>query len=109
MVILLFVIVFALIGLAGVITFVFHIGDVTAFAEQVSRARPSWLLLAVGALGAVLGTANGWITTNCTFPGQRWLLSMPDCWRLMASGSRPSSSQKRSTPRRKTGFRLDRK
>lgn len=31
------------------------------------------LLLAVGVLGAALGTANGWLTTNCHFPGQRWL------------------------------------
>ena len=31
------------------------------------------LLLAVGVLGAALGTANGWLTTNCRFPGQRWL------------------------------------
>lgn len=45
------IIVFALIGLAGVITFVLHIGDVGAFAGQVARARPSWLLLAVGVQG----------------------------------------------------------
>jgi iron(III) transport system permease protein len=31
------------------------------------------LLLSVGLLGALLGTANGWITTNCCFPGRRWL------------------------------------
>ena len=31
------------------------------------------LLLAVGGLGAALGTANGWITTNCRFPAWRWL------------------------------------
>ena len=31
------------------------------------------LLLVVGVLGAVLGTANGWFTTICRFPGCRWL------------------------------------
>lgn len=44
-------IVFALIGLAGVVTFVLNISELGAFAEQISRARPSWLLLAVGAQG----------------------------------------------------------
>jgi uncharacterized membrane protein YbhN (UPF0104 family) len=45
------VIVFALIGLAGIITFVLNTSELGAFADQISRARPSWLLLAVGAQG----------------------------------------------------------
>lgn len=44
-------IVFALIGLAGVITFVLNISEFGAFTNQLSGARPSWLLLAVGAQG----------------------------------------------------------
>ena len=31
------------------------------------------LVLAVGGGGAVLGTANGWLTACCHFPGRRWL------------------------------------
>lgn len=31
------------------------------------------LLLAVGAAGAVLGGANGWLTASCRFRGRRWL------------------------------------
>jgi iron(III) transport system permease protein len=31
------------------------------------------LLLAVGAAGAVLGSANGWLTACCRFRGRRWL------------------------------------
>lgn len=31
------------------------------------------LLLAVGVLGAALGTATGWISSQCDFPGRRWL------------------------------------
>lgn len=31
------------------------------------------LVLAVGVLGAALGTANGWLTANCRFAGDRWL------------------------------------
>ena len=31
------------------------------------------LVLAVGVLGALLGTANGWLTANCRFPGSRGL------------------------------------
>jgi iron(III) transport system permease protein len=42
-------------------------------AGALQLANTLVLLLAVGVLGAVLGTANGWITTNCRFPGQRWL------------------------------------
>ncbi|QPN64795.1 iron ABC transporter permease [Synechococcus sp. CBW1004] len=49
-------------------------GDLSlGVAGSLQIANTMLLLLAVGALGAVLGTANGWITTNCTFPGQRWL------------------------------------
>ena len=36
-------------------------------------ANTSLLLLAVGGLGALLGTANGWLTASCDFPGRRWL------------------------------------
>ena len=31
------------------------------------------LLVGVGVLGACLGTANGWLTARCHFPGRRWL------------------------------------
>ena len=31
------------------------------------------LVLAVGLIGALLGTANGWLTACCRFPGRRWL------------------------------------
>ncbi len=31
------------------------------------------LVLGVGLAGAVLGTANGWLTACCHFPGRRWL------------------------------------
>ncbi|MCT0214035.1 MULTISPECIES: iron ABC transporter permease [unclassified Synechococcus] len=31
------------------------------------------LLVAVGLIGAALGTANGWLTACCHFPGRRWL------------------------------------
>jgi len=31
------------------------------------------LVLAVGLGGAALGTANGWLTASCRFPGRRWL------------------------------------
>lgn len=31
------------------------------------------LLLGVCTLSALLGTANGWLTANCRFPGKRWL------------------------------------
>ncbi|MFM7635120.1 MAG: ABC transporter permease [Cyanobacteriota bacterium] len=31
------------------------------------------LVLAVGVLGALLGTANGWLTAHCRFAGRRWL------------------------------------
>lgn len=31
------------------------------------------LVAAVGGLGALLGTANGWLTACCRFPGRRWL------------------------------------
>ncbi|MFM8605808.1 MAG: ABC transporter permease [Cyanobium sp.] len=31
------------------------------------------LLLAVGAGGALLGSANGWLTASCRFRGRRWL------------------------------------
>ncbi|MCH9712964.1 MAG: iron ABC transporter permease, partial [Cyanobacteria bacterium] len=33
------------------------------------------LVLGEGILGAVLGTAIGWITAACRFPGRRWLRS----------------------------------
>jgi iron(III) transport system permease protein len=33
------------------------------------------LVLGEGILGAVLGTAIGWITASCRFPGRRWLRS----------------------------------
>jgi iron(III) transport system permease protein len=42
-------------------------------AGSLQLSNTLLLLLAVGVLGAALGTANGWITTNCSFPGQRWL------------------------------------
>jgi len=31
------------------------------------------LVLTVGLIGALLGTANGWLTACCRFPGRRWL------------------------------------
>ena len=31
------------------------------------------LVLGVGLIGALLGTANGWLTASCRFPGRRWL------------------------------------
>jgi len=31
------------------------------------------LVLTVGLLGGVLGTANGWLSANCRYPGRRWL------------------------------------
>ena len=31
------------------------------------------LVLVVGLLAALLGTASGWITARCSFPGRRWL------------------------------------
>jgi iron(III) transport system permease protein len=31
------------------------------------------LVLGVGLIGALLGTANGWLTACCRFPGRRWL------------------------------------
>ena len=40
-------------------------------AEQLTNTV--LLLLLVGVLGACLGTANAWITTNCRFPAGRWL------------------------------------
>ncbi|MFQ6538077.1 MULTISPECIES: ABC transporter permease [Aphanothece] len=40
-------------------------------AEQLGNTV--LLLLGVGVLGAGLGTANGWLTANCHFPGRRWL------------------------------------
>lgn len=39
--------------------------------EQVANTLA--LVLGVGVAGAVLGTANGWLTANCQFPGRRWL------------------------------------
>jgi iron(III) transport system permease protein len=31
------------------------------------------LVVGVGLAGALLGTANGWLTASCHFPGRRWL------------------------------------
>ena len=31
------------------------------------------LLLGTAATGSVIGTANGWLLSNCRFPGRRWL------------------------------------
>ncbi len=31
------------------------------------------LVVGVGLIGALLGTANGWLTACCRFPGRRWL------------------------------------
>jgi len=31
------------------------------------------LVVGVGLIGALLGTANGWLTACCQFPGRRWL------------------------------------
>ena len=31
------------------------------------------LLVGTAAIGALIGTANGWILINCRFPGRRWL------------------------------------
>ncbi len=39
--------------------------------EQLSNTLV--LVLAVGLIGALLGTANGWLTACCQFPGRRWL------------------------------------
>jgi len=46
-----------------------HMG--AAGAEQVGHTLT--LLLAVGLGGGVLGTATGWLTASCSFPGRRWL------------------------------------
>lgn len=40
---------FGLIALAGLIIFVLHSGDLSAFASQVAKAQPLWLILAIGA------------------------------------------------------------
>jgi iron(III) transport system permease protein len=42
-------------------------GGAAALANSVA------LVLAVGLGGAALGTANGWLTATCRFPGRRWL------------------------------------
>jgi iron(III) transport system permease protein len=43
-------------------------------AEGAVQIRNTLLLVAsVGVLGAGLGTATGWLTANCQFPGRRWL------------------------------------
>jgi len=39
----------------------------------VALANSLVLVLAVGLGGAALGTANGWLTASCRFPGRRWL------------------------------------
>lgn len=41
--------VFGLIGLAGLITLVLHLGEIGAVLAQAGDAKPSWLILAVGA------------------------------------------------------------
>jgi iron(III) transport system permease protein len=42
-------------------------GGALALANSVT------LVVAVGLGGAALGTANGWLTASCRFPGRRWL------------------------------------
>jgi iron(III) transport system permease protein len=39
----------------------------------VALANSVTLVVAVGLGGAALGTANGWLTACCRFPGRRWL------------------------------------
>jgi iron(III) transport system permease protein len=57
--------------------FAFDAGEGTRFdlgyggAEQVLNTLA--LVALVGLLTAVLGTATGWITARCAFPGRRWL------------------------------------
>jgi iron(III) transport system permease protein len=42
--------------------------------EGAAQIRNTLVLVAsVGVLGAALGTATGWLTANCQFPGRRWL------------------------------------
>ncbi|SBO41812.1 iron ABC transporter permease [Cyanobium sp. NIES-981] len=42
--------------------------------EGATQVRNTLVLVAsVGVLGAGLGTATGWLTANCHFPGRRWL------------------------------------
>jgi iron(III) transport system permease protein len=40
---------------------------------RIQLLNTAALLLAVCSLSALLGTANGWLTANCRFPGSRWL------------------------------------
>jgi len=42
-------------------------------AGQEQMTNTVLLVLSVGVLGAALGTANGWLTANCSFAGSRWL------------------------------------
>ncbi|MEB3264354.1 MAG: iron ABC transporter permease [Synechococcus sp.] len=42
-----------------------------AGAEQLGNTLA--MVLLVGLLAALLGTANGWLTARCAFPGRRWL------------------------------------
>ncbi len=58
--------VFALGGSAGALP-----GLGAAGASQLGNTL--LLVLGVGVAGAVLGTANGWLTACCQFPGRRWL------------------------------------
>lgn len=49
------------IALAGVITFVLHIGELSAFAQHIAQTQPEWLLLAIGAqVFAFLSQALVW-------------------------------------------------
>ena len=50
-------------------------GDALALgpAGRLQLTNTVLLLIGVGLGGAALGTANGWLTASCRFPGRRWL------------------------------------
>ena len=50
------------------------LGPLGLGAEAAAQIRGTLLLVAgEGVLGTVLGTATGWLTAVCRFPGRRWL------------------------------------
>lgn len=61
----------ALIGFSGLISHPLQAGLGQAGGEQLTNTL--LLLIVVGLAGAALGTANGWLTACCQFPGRRWL------------------------------------
>ena len=67
----------ALLPVLGLLLFALSGGQLRSLTLGVQGseelANTSVLLLAVGGLGAVLGTANGWLTASCDFPGRRGL------------------------------------